>query len=308
MEKIRSISNKILGYRDDFNYIPDGVKLVGAPEFWDKGYFGSGVKIAIIDTGCDVNHVDIRDRIVDTRNFTNENLSNAKNVTDYDGHGTHVAGIIAASGKEGLLGVAPKAELVILKALTSKGGYYSWIINAINYAIQSNVDIISMSLGGKLDYTPLHLAIKKAISKNILVVAASGNDGDSNDKTLEINYPAAYNECISVGSITINSSPSYFTASNLEVDILAPGQGINGRGIISLAPNNKYVELTGTSMATPHISGALALLIEWSKKTFNRDLTESELYAQLIKRTISIGYPKTIEGNGILDLTLHIND
>ncbi|MGL5822285.1 MAG: S8 family peptidase [Sarcina sp.] len=308
MEKIKPINNKILGYRDSFNYIPDGVKLIGAPEFWDKGYFGTGIKIAIIDTGCDINHVDIKDRIIDTRNFTNENSSDFKNVKDYDGHGTHVAGIIAANGKEGILGVAPKSNLIILKALTSNGGYYSWIINAINYAIQANVDIISMSLGGKFDYKPLHTSIKKAIAKNILVVAASGNDGDGDDKTLEINYPAAYNECISVGSITTNSSISYFTALNLEVDVLAPGQGINGRGIISLAPNNKYVELTGTSMATPHITGALALLKEWSRIAFKRDLTESELYAQLIKRTLSLGYPKSIEGNGILDLTLHIND
>ncbi|MGL4741810.1 MAG: S8 family peptidase [Sarcina sp.] len=308
MEKFKTISNNILGYRNEFNSIPDGVKLIGATEFWSMGYLGKGIKIAIIDTGCDVNHVDIKDRIIDTRNFTNENLKDINNVTDYDGHGTHVAGIIAANGNEGIFGVAPKADLIILKALTSNGGYYNWIINAINYAIQSNVDIISMSLGGKLDYKPLHAVIKKAVSKNILVVGASGNDGDSNDETMEINYPAAYNECISVGSITINSSPSYFTASNLEVDLLAPGQGINGRGIISLAPNNKYVELTGTSMATPHISGALALLKEWSKDTFNRTLTESELYAQLIKRTISLGYPKSIEGNGLLDLSLHLDD
>lgn len=307
MEVLKPIHTEILKENvEEFDLIPDGVKSIFAPNFWKKGNRGKGIKIAIIDTGCDINHKDIKDRIVDTRNFTNENRADKKDVTDYDGHGTHVAGIIAASGNNGgIVGVAPKAELFILKALTEKGGTYNWIIKAINYAIEKKVDIINMSFGGKYDSQQLHYAIKRAIANNILVVAAAGNDGDGEEITNEINYPAAYNEVISVGSIKYNNDESRFSSSNDEVDLVAPGQGINGRGIISLAPKNKYMELIGTSMAAPHVTGALALIKNWAKEYFNRELTEEELYAQLIKKTKSLGYSPKIEGNGVLDLSIN---
>jgi major intracellular serine protease len=297
------VKNTIIKEVEIFDKIPEGVSSINAPAFFEDGNYGKGIKIAIIDTGCDINHIDIKDRIIDTQNFTNENKFDHKDVTDYDGHGTHVAGIIAASGNDkGIIGVAPKAELLILKALTSKGGAYSWIINAINYAITKKVDIINMSLGGKYNSVQLHYAIKKAVANNILVVVAAGNDGDGEWETNEINYPGAYNECISVGSVRYDDEESRFSASNDEVDLVAPGQGSGRRGIISLAPNNKYVELIGTSMAAPHVAGALALIKNWSKDYFGRELTEAELFAQLIKRTSSLGLSSRIEGNGVLDL------
>ncbi|MGL4656130.1 MAG: S8 family peptidase [Sarcina sp.] len=306
MELVKPIYAKILKEEvKEFDSIPEGIKNIAAPDFWEKGKYGEGVKIAIIDTGCDINHRDIKDRIVDTQNFTNENKLNKKDVTDYDGHGTHVAGIIAASGNNGgIIGVAPKAELIILKALTSNGGAYSWIVNAINYAIDKKVDIINMSLGGKYNSQQLHYAIKRAVANNILVVVAAGNDGDGNGETTEMNYPAAYNESISVGAIKYDNGESRFSASNNEVDLVAPGQGTNGRGIISLAPGNKYVELIGTSMATPHVAGALALIKNWAKKHFDKSLSEAELYAQLIKKTKTLGFSPKIEGNGGLNLSI----
>lgn len=164
--------------------------------------------------------------------------------------------------------------------------------------------IISMSIGGKYDSKELHMAIANAVGNNILVVAAAGNDDDGNFVTTEINYPAAYNECISVGSISNDIDISRFSASNNELDLLAPGQGKGGRGIVSLAPGDKYVELMGTSMATPHVSGALALLKNYGVTEFARDMTEEELYAQLIKRTKTLGFKKSAEGNGMLDLRI----
>ncbi|MGL5576992.1 MAG: S8 family peptidase [Sarcina sp.] len=306
MELVKPIYAEVLKKEiKEFDSIPDGIKNIAAPDFWEKGKYGAGIKIAIIDTGCDINHRDIKDRIVDTQNFTTENKFNKMDVTDNDGHGTHVAGIIAASGNNGgIIGVAPKAELLILKALTANGGAYSWIINAINYAISKKVDIINMSLGGKFDSQQLHYAIKRAVANNILVVVAAGNDGDGNGETTEINYPAAYNESISVGSIKYDNGESRFSASNDEVDLVAPGQGVNGRGIISLAPNNKYVELIGTSMAAPHVTGALALIKNWAMEYFDKNLTEAELYAQLIKKTKTLGFSPKIEGNGALNLDI----
>ena len=304
MELLKAIQNTIIKEAKTFDMIPEGVKSISAPEFWEESNKGKGIKVAIIDTGCDINHIDIKDRIIDVQNFTNENKFNKKDVTDNDGHGTHVAGIIAASGNnKGIIGVAPKADLIILKALTSRGGAYSWIINAINYAIEQKVDIINMSLGGKYNSPQLHYAIKRAVANNILVVVAAGNDGDGNDETDEINYPAAYNESISVGSIRYDDNESRFSASNDEVDLLAPGQGSGRRGIISLAPGNKYVELIGTSMAAPHVAGALALIKNWARGYFGRELSEAELYAQLIKKTSSLGLGSKIEGNGVLNLS-----
>lgn len=302
-EKLTLTSYKNLGEASEKNGIPEGVKIIGAPNFWRQGRKGENITIAVIDTGCDINHPNLKDRIVGVRNFTNDDEGNVDKVTDYIGHGTHVAGIIAANeSNNGVVGVAPKANLLILKALSNGGGNYSWVINAINYSVDKKVNIISMSLGGKFDDCNLHLAIQNAIKNNILVVCAAGNDGDNNPQTVEISYPAAYSEVISVGSINTNKKTSKFSASNDQIDLVAPGQGINNEGILSTAPGGKFVEMQGTSMATPHVAGALALIINWAEDEFKRKLTETEIYAQLIKKTIPLGYDRSIEGNGMIFL------
>ena len=143
--------------------------------------------------------------------------------------------------------------------------------------------------------TQLHQAILKAINNNILVVCAAGNEGDNNSSTDEYSYPGAYNEVISVGSIDYKKTAARFTDSNKEVDLLAPGVNI-----VSTYLNNSYAMLSGTSMATPHVTGALALLIEWSIKEFGRRLTEAELYGQLIKNTETLNMARSLQGNGLL--------
>lgn len=295
----------ILGASTNLKRIPDGIDIIGAPRFWKNGGKGDGIVIAIIDTGCDINHPDLNDRIIGVKNFTNDDGRKPNVVTDNVGHGTHVAGIIAASENgSGIMGVAPLAKLLILKALSKGGGKYTWVTNAVNYAVSQKVNIISMSLGGKIDDSNLHKAIINAVNKNILVVCAAGNDGDDNYNTKELNYPAAYNEVISVGSINFEGRSSKFSASNNEIDLVAPGQGYGDKGILSTAPGGGYVEMQGTSMAAPHVSGALALIINWANKVFGRTLSEVEIYAQLIRKTISLGYDKSIEGNGMLFLMI----
>ncbi len=302
-EVMKLVSNSKMISLQNTSYIPDGVKIIGASEFWERGNKGENITIAIIDTGCDINHPDLKDRIIGVRNFTSDSRRDVNNVIDYVGHGTHVAGTIAASDNgKGIVGVAPKAKLLILKALSRSGGQYSWVINAINYAVSKNVDIISMSLGGPIDNPQLHKAIKGAVDNEILVVCAAGNSGDNNASTIELSYPAAYNEVISVGSFNANRQASGFSSSNNEVDLVAPGQGYGNNGVISTAPGGKYVEMQGTSMATPHVAGALALIKNWANKTFGRKLTEAELYAQLIRKTVTLGYSKNTEGNGMLYL------
>ncbi|WP_421383803.1 S8 family peptidase [Bacillus salacetis] len=281
--------------------MPAGVDMVQAPQLWKAGVKGNGVTIAVLDTGCDLNHEELQGRVVGKRNFTDDDDSDEENVTDYNGHGTHVAGTIAANENgQGVIGVAPEASLLIIKVLAGEqgSGRYDWIVDGIQYAIDQGVDVISMSLGGPADYPPLQKVIKQAVDKNISVVCAAGNEGDEDADTDEFSYPACYNEVISVGAIDFDRKSSYFTNSNNEVDLVAPGEKI-----LSTIPGGKYAKFSGTSMAAPHVSGALALVKLLEESNFDRKLSECELYAQLVRRTIPLSYPKSLEGNGLLYLT-----
>ncbi|MGB8453865.1 MAG: S8 family peptidase [Anaerocolumna sp.] len=305
-KKIRLVPFKIKEIIQNINEVPQGVQMIQAPAIWDKSKKGEGVVIAVIDTGCQIDHPDLKDRIIGGRNFTKDFNGDPDNFSDNNGHGTHVAGTIAATeNNSGVMGVAPLAKLLILKVLGKSGdGNYKNIINAINYAIKWNgpnnekVRIISMSLGGNTDVPKLHEAVIKAVNNNILVVCASGNNGDNNVNTDELNYPAAYNEAVSVGAIDFLKRITKYSNSNNNVDLVAPGNEI-----ISTYLEGKYAKLSGTSMATPHVSGAMALIINMCEAEFGRTMTEAELYAQLIKRTTILGLDKRNEGNGMLDLS-----
>jgi len=279
--------------------VPKGVELIQAPAIWDKS-LGNGITIAILDTGCDINHPDIQDRIIGGRNFTDDDSGNQDEFHDYNGHGTHVAGTIAANKNGlGVAGVAPEANLLIVKVLDANGsGEYDWIVRGIQYAIEQKVDIISMSLGGPVDVPALHDVIRQAVSNGILVVCAAGNEGDGAELTEELAFPGGYNEVISVGAVDLNWRSSRFSNSNNEVDLVAPGENI-----VSTYLDGEYASLSGTSMAAPHVSGALALIKNIANASFERQLTEPELYAQLIKRTVPLEFPPQLVGNGFLFLT-----
>ena len=197
-----------------------------------------------------------------------------------------------------MVGVAPNAKIYVLKAINRTGtGKLSWVINAIKYAIEKRVDIISMSLGLSENSPKLENIIKEAINNNIVIVCAAGNEGDGNDESFEYSYPAAYTDVISVGAVDKKGVPAKFSNSNTAIDLVAPGVDI-----ISTYPNNQFAALSGTSMATPYVSGSLALLKNWSKSEFKRDLTQEELYAQLIKHTKILEYSRMLQGNGLVYL------
>lgn len=284
--------------------IPYGVNQLKAPEIWERSEKGKGVVIAILDTGIDTTHPDLKSRIIDGKNFTNE--GSPDDITDLNGHGTHVAGTIAAVGENsGVTGVSPQANLLICKVLDRYGtGGYQGITDAIRFATNwrgpngEKVRAINMSLGGPIHDPRQYKAILEACSEGILVVVASGNEGDEDESTLEYSYPAIYNECVTVAACDEDKKLASFSNNSRQVDVIAAGVNI-----LSTYPTGQYAVLSGTSMATPHVTGALALIINIGEKYFDRTLTESEIYALLVQCCCSLGYKPTSEGHGLIDLT-----
>lgn len=220
---------------------------------------GDGVLIAILDTaGTFQTHPDLQANSLEplARNFTNTDTAE-----DIHGHGTHCAGIAAAANNGfGVIGMAPKAKLVPVKVLNDQGaGSYGWIAQGIRYIADLSITgvkakVISLSLGGSSGSSVLESAVLYAISKGCIVVAAAGNSyrGESQNT---MNFPARYEPVIAVGSIGENAQPSSFSSAGTEIDIVAPGERI-----YSTHKNQSYAYLSGTSMATPFISGMAALL------------------------------------------------
>ena len=285
--------------------IPYGIKLHEAPYIWEeKGEKGAGVVVAVLDTGVDYTHPDLKEAVIDGRNFTGE--GSFKNYMDLNGHGTHVAGTIAARENEtGVVGIAPECKILALKCLDKQGsGSYWSIIEAIRYAAKwkgengERVRVINMSLGGSANLKALEDAILEALSKGIAVVVASGNEGDNDEKTFEFGYPSNYQECITVAACDENKKLAPFSNNHKFVDVIAAGVDV-----LSTYPKNRYASLSGTSMATPHISGLLALLVNLSTKKFEREMTEAELYAALVKTTTGLGYKASTEGHGLPELS-----
>ena len=230
---------------------PAGITRVGGTTT------ASGVVVAIIDSGIDLDHPDLAGNIVGDVNFVKNGSGN-----DDNGHGSHCAGTVAAiDNTEGVVGVVNNASLLAVKSLDRRGnGSYSDIISGINWAAANGADIISMSLGGSASTSGLQSACSNAASSSLLV-AAAGNDGDCDLSTNEINYPAYYNSVVSVGA-TSTESTSYdalmcFSSSNPDVELSAPGYNVN-----SCWKGGSYKISDGTSMACPHVAGCAAAL--WS--------------------------------------------
>lgn len=305
MAKARLIPYRVGNVTSKPVIMSNGIQMIKARDLWDEGEMGKDVTIAVLDTGCQIGHPDLKNNIIGGINFSSEYSRKSSNVSDKNGHGTHVAGTIASTNDSRVLGVAPLAKLLIVKVLSNDGtGEMDDIVRGIYYAINwrgplgQRVRIISMSLGTTTNSSKLHSAIKSAVNNNILVVCAAGNRGDGDPETEEKNYPGSYSEVVQVGAIDSRGRIAQFSNTNDEIDIVAPGVDI-----LSTYPQSKYARLSGTSMATPHVAGAAALIINQCERDFNRKLSEAEIYAQLCKRTKSLGYSKSEEGNGLIYLT-----
>src|SRR5579883_1839665 len=266
-----------------------GDNLVKAPEAWAKGYTGQGVVVAVLDTGVDYNDTQLKNNIWTNPNndaaqgYTNDVhgwnfVDNNNNVLDTSqiGHGTHVAGIIAGENNgSGITGVAYNAKIMPVKVLDNSGsGTDSTITDGIYYAVNHGANVINLSLGGAYPNSALESAIQYASSKKVVVVMAAGNDSaDTPD------YPASYanNWGLAVGAVDQNNqiaSFSNYAGANVVDYVTAPGVNIS-----STIPGNKYATYSGTSMATPYVTGVVALML-----SANHNLTDAQV-RQIVTQT-----------------------
>jgi len=295
----------------------DSVPLIGASELWDAGYNGTGVEIAILDTGIDETHPDLDDldddpgttdpKVIREIDFTDDHTTD-----DLFGHGTHCAGIAAGTGYAsggGNKGVAPGALLWNVKVLNRYGsGLTSWIIDGIEYAAYGpdgmantgdEADVISMSLGeAPTDGTdPLSLAVDAAVDAGVVVVIAAGNDYDY----FQVSSPGSARNVITVGASDKYDELAYFSSKGptidlrVKPDVLAPGVQINSSVPYEIY-SNYYQPMSGTSMATPHVAGTAALMLQkgvpagWTAPEYIKNA--------LISTAVDLGYDVYAQGGG----------
>ncbi|MFV2057558.1 MAG: S8 family peptidase [Thiohalomonadales bacterium] len=266
-------------------------KLLDIPEVW-KQTMGEGVKVAVLDTGIDSDHPDLKSAIVESADFTGDGIEDAS------GHGTHTAGIIGARlNGVGFVGVAPKCELIIGKVLDNNGsGTFEWISEGIDWAVQSGADIISMSLGGPGSTQGLYRAIHLALAKGVHVICAAGNEGSMSQNS--IGFPGRYGAVITVAAHDRNGNRSGFSSRGGELDVMAPGSNI-----WSTYKDGGYAELSGTSMATPFVAGLAALLISKHKAQPDSKTpveNTSDLKEHLMRMAAHPGYHDNLSGYGPL--------
>lgn len=222
---------------------------------------GTGITVAVIDTGVNRTGTDLDGtnpkQVLDGCDWVTSptNVCTGTGVTDENGHGTHVAGIIAAQNDgEGITGVAPGSTILPLRVLDASGsGYLSDIAAAIEYAVANGAKVINMSLGGTVDYYLIRNAVDRALAAGVIVVVAAGNSGPTN--TLP-SYPAAYESVIAVAATDRNGVVASYSNQGSYLDIAAPGSAITS------TYKTGYASLSGTSMASPHIAGVVALMLE----------------------------------------------
>jgi subtilisin family serine protease len=257
----------------DFNKIQRfrnwGIEKMGLDSIINQGYQGEGVKVCICDTGKP-SHPELIGRVAAWKNFTIDERAD-----DGNGHSTHVAGIVSE--------IAPRARLYFAKVLSDSGfGSDRGILEGMRWCKMQGVDIVNMSLGGKVPSKELKIGIEELLKDTILVVAAVGNDGDGGIVD-NVGYPAKFNDVVAVGSLNENGEVSWFSSAGEGGDFVAPGHKI-----VSLWLGGKYMALSGTSMATPFVAGASALI----KEKFGKGRLKEELMERTSFDIEPVGYDR----------------
>ncbi len=280
-----------------------GPEMMGAHQAWSVvGYGSTTIEVAVLDTGIRATHEDLAANYIGGYDYVN----NDANPNDDCGHGTHVSGTVAAvtDNAKGVAGMS-QASIIHHKVLGPVGGLFSVtcsgsssdINEAIMDAADDGVRIISMSLGGGGYSNSGDAAVNYAWNRNVLVVAASGNDSNSNS----VSYPAAYDNAIAVGALTSSKVRASYSNGGAELEITAPGSNVestyNGN-------DADYSSLSGTSMATPHVAGALALALSCDPSLTNSQLRT--LMQQTAEDLGSNGWDN-IYGHGLLRIDSLVN-
>ena len=287
----------------------DSVPHVGAPTAWDAGFDGTGVSVAVLDTGYDPTHPDLAGQVSQARNFTAD-----ETVTDGHGHGTHVAATIAgtgaASGGE-RPGVAPGADLLVAKVLDDAGsGFDDWVIAGMEWAVDQGADVVSMSLGkpwGDDGTDPLSLAVDRLTeTSGTLFVVAAGNAGPFEQT---VGAPGSASHALTVGATTKDDGTADFSSRGprlgdhaIKPEIVAPGVDIVAARAAGTTLGNlvdeHYTSLSGTSMATPHVAGAAAIVAQQ-----HPDWRAGQIKALLTATSVPLAdQPVTFQGAGRLDV------
>lgn len=246
------------------DHVTWNIKAINADKVHKSNIFGEGIKVAVFDTGIDLDNDDL---------VVAGGVSFVDGVESYDddnGHGTAMAGILASSlNNQGLAGIAPNIRLYSVKVLDKNGkGYYSSIVKGIDWAIENNMDIIAMSFGGTEYSAILHESIRTATYNNILMIAASGNDGSD-----MIQYPANYSDVVCVGATDKKNKVAKFTNTGEQMDMFAPGVDIE-----TIRLEGGTIKISGTSASAAHVAGTAALI--WSA---DRNLNVEQLKAVMYK-------------------------
>lgn len=277
-----------------------GYHHIKAPSALKLGYTGKGVKIAVIDSGINTKHPDLK--VAGGASM----IENTSPFTDGAGHGTHVAGVIAALNNTiGVVGAAPDTEIYSVKVLASSGaGTLQDVLEGIQWAIDQEMDIINLSLTTDYNIPELEALVKKANDLGIIVVAAAGNielvdtRGNYIQNTDDVLYPARYPSVIAVGSTDTNNRLSGFSYRGPSVEIVAPGQGIYSTfSTIATSGHDDYKTSEGTSVSTPFVSAVFA-----QYKEAYPHLNNAQLRASVKRAVVDLG-PKgkdNLYGHGLV--------
>ncbi|MEK7513084.1 MAG: S8 family peptidase, partial [Patescibacteria group bacterium] len=274
--------------------LPWGIDRVDAEQVWPTGNVGDPIKVAVVDTGISTSHPDLKANVKGGYNA----IRPSRGWNDDNGHGSHVAGIIAAlNNTQGVVGVGPAIDLYAVKVLNAGGsGYTSDVIEGIDWAVQHGAQVINLSLGSSQGTQSLHDAVTAARSAGVVVVAAAGNSGGA------VIYPAAYPEVIAVSATDQNNNLASFSSRGPEVDLAAPGVSV-----YSTYKSKSYATLSGTSMASPHVAGTAALVLNTAVGSYDQNgngtWDPTEIQAKLQTTATDLGAPgfDTLFGWGLIN-------
>ncbi len=277
---------------DEGQTLPWGIDRIDAGVVHDEGLLGDGIDVGVIDSGIDDTHPDLQGSLADPAVEGNhKSWVDCEGCThswsDDGGHGTHVAGIIAATDSDdGVVGVAPEARLHALKVCGGAGRCRTTtIVKAIRYAADQEWDVINLSLGSPRRSPALQAAGQYALEAGVLPVAAAGNRGQPDS----VGYPAAHVEFLAVAATDIDDGVADFSSAGPEVDLAAPGAAVCSTVV------DGYATKDGTSMAAPHVAGAAALLLAEGH-------SPSQTRRRLLETASDLGLPETAQGAGLVNV------